>query len=89
MAEVYPLKETPRSDGGCSIVEFTNDDYLGISALPNALPDDWDEFDIGHTLLQEIRRGISGDCTRAMHSIIRQLLTTQMLQVIGSSLVVT
>ena len=49
MAEVFPLKEIPRSDGGCSIVEFTNDDYLGISALPNALPDDWDEFDIGHT----------------------------------------
>ena len=49
MAEVFPLKEIPRSDGGCSIVEFTNDDYLGVSALPNVLPDDWSEFDVGHT----------------------------------------
>ena len=49
MAEVYPLKEIPRNDGGCSIVEFTNDDYMGVSALPNVLPDDWSEFADGHT----------------------------------------
>ena len=51
MAEVYPLKEIPRSgSSGCSIVEFTNDDYFSASTLPIALPQVWDEIPDGQSI---------------------------------------
>ena len=52
MAEVYPLKEIPRNDGGCSIVEFTNDDYFSASTLPIALPMVWDEIPVGQSITE-------------------------------------
>ena len=52
MAEIYPLKEIPRSDGGCSIVEIDNDDYFAVEALPAELPNDWNEFPVGHSFIE-------------------------------------
>ena len=58
MAEIYPLKEIPRSDGGCSIVEIDNDDYFAVEALPVELPNDWNKFLLDIISLRTIKHGI-------------------------------